>query len=249
VTLHNGYQVILFDVGNTLLVRDPPDHEVLAGRCQAIGLSLGHAVARQACKRSEVWVGEQTLRESRGAPRMPDDEFDRHLVFTALRTAFPGKTENELRRLTARLQTVPRRKQGWRLADTVHSTLSALKARGFALGIVSNFDETLPELCDRFGLTRYFDAIVVSSIVGVEKPDPEILHIACREFGVRPSASLYVGDHPFDVLCAKKAGTSVAWLCEPGDELPKTVPHEPDYRIHSLADLVHLRLIRAVSGE
>jgi HAD superfamily hydrolase (TIGR01509 family) len=101
------------------------------------------------------------------------------------------------------IQTVLKKKQGWKVVDTVHGTLTGLKARGFALGIVSNFDETLPELCVQFRLTPYFDAIVVSSIVGVEKPDPEILNIACRQLGVNPSASLYVGDHPFDLLCAK----------------------------------------------
>lgn len=240
MTLQDSYEVILFDVGNTLLVREPPDHEILVERCQTIGLSLGHAAARQAFKQSEAWAGEQILRESCGAPRMPDDEFDQHLDFIALRTAFPDKTENGIRHLTTCLQTAPKRKQVWKLVDAVHRTLTGLKARGFALGIVSNFDETLPELCDQFGLTPYFDAIVVSSIVGIEKPDPEILHIACRQFSVNPSASLYVGDHPFDVLCAKNAGMSVAWLCEPGDMLPETVPHEPDYRIQSLADLVDM---------
>jgi putative hydrolase of the HAD superfamily len=239
--LPDRYEVILFDVGNTLLVREPPDHELLVERCQTIGLPLGHAAARQACKQSEIWVGEQILREVGGAPRMPDDEFGRHLDLTALRAAFPGKTEHEIRHLTARLQAVPKRKQGWKLADAVHRTLSGLKARGFALGIVSNFDETLPDLCDQFGLTPHFDAIVVSSIVGVEKPDPEILKIACQRLGVDPSAALYVGDHPFDVLCAQAAGMPVAWLCEPGDVLPRTVGYEPDYRLHSLADLEDLR--------
>ena len=168
------------------------------------------------------------------------DLFQQYLDFIALRTAFPGKTGNEIWHLTTRLLTVPKQKQVWKLVDMAHRTLTKLKARGFALGIVSNFDETLPELCDQFELTRYFDAIVVSSIAGVEKPDPEILHIACQRLEVSPLVSLYVGDHPFDVLCAKKAGMSVAWLCEPGDVLPKTVPHEPDYRIQSLADLVVL---------
>ena len=236
--LQDSYEVILFDVGNTLLVREPSDHEILVERCQTIGLSLGPAAARQAYKQSEVWAGEQILRESRGAPRMPDDQFNRHLDVAALRTAFPDKTEDEIRRLTTCLQAVPKRRQAWRLADVVHQTLVKLKARGFVLGIVSNFDETLPELCDRFGLTLYFDAIVVSSIAGVEKPDPGILRVACRQLDVSPQLALYVGDHPFDVLCARKAGMSVAWLCEPGDVLPKTVPHEPDYRIQSLADLV-----------
>jgi putative hydrolase of the HAD superfamily len=205
-----------------------------------IGLPLEEETAHRARKQSEAWVGEQILRESRGAPRMPDDEFNRHLDRAALRTAFPDKTEDEIGHLTTRLQAVPKRKQVWKLADMVHQTLAKLKARGFTLGIVSNFDETLPELCDQFRLTPYFDAIVVSSVVGVEKPDPEILRIACRQLDASPQLALYVGDHPFDVLCARQAGMSVAWLCEPGDMLPRTVPHKPNHRIQSLADLVDM---------
>jgi putative hydrolase of the HAD superfamily len=115
--------------------------------------------------------------------------------------------------------------------------LAGLKERGVALGIVSNFDKTLPDLCDEFGLTLYFDTIVASSLVGVEKPDPEIMRIACRRLKVSPSVSLYVGDHPFDILCAKEAGMLAAWLCEPSDMLPEYITHQPDYRIGSITDI------------
>jgi putative hydrolase of the HAD superfamily len=109
---------------------------------------------------------------------------------------------------------------------------------GLALGIVSNFDETLPGLCDEFGLTPYLDTIVVSSIVGMEKPDPRILDIGCQRLGVDPAVALYVGDHPFDVLCAKDAGASVAWLCEPGDTLPQGIPYQADHHIRAITDLL-----------
>jgi HAD superfamily hydrolase (TIGR01509 family) len=183
-------------------------------------------------------MGEQLLREMYGAPRMPDDELFRHLDFIALQTAFNDKMKDEIRHLVTCLQKIPPRKQAWAPASGVHETLTQLKQVEFKLGIASNFDETLPNLCDQFGLTPYFDTIVASSRVGVEKPDPEILRITCRRLGVSPSASLYVGDHPFDVLCAKEAGMSVAWLCEPSDTLPERIPHQPDYRIRSIVELL-----------
>ncbi len=234
----NQYDAILFDVGDTLLIREPPDCDILAERCREAGLLLERATARRAWKQSEIWAGEQILREIHGAPRMPDEEFHQHLDFIALRTAFNDKTADEVWCLTAYLQKIPRRKQAWMLGNGVHETLTKLKEIGFTLGIVSNFDETLPNLCDEFGLTPYFNTIVASSLVGVEKPNPEILRIACRRLGVSPSVSLYVGDHSFDVLCAKEAGMSVAWLCEPSDVLPEQIPYQPNYRICLITDII-----------
>ena len=231
------YDAILFDVGDTLLIHDPPGYEVLMERCREVGLSISQATAKRACKQSESWLGEQILREMQGAPRMPDAELHLNLDLIALQNALSDKTEDEIRHLAVRLQAIPQRKRTWALAGGVHETLAELREMGLTLGIVSNFDETLLDLCDRFGLTPHFDTIVASGIVGVEKPDPEILRIACRRLGVDVSASLYVGDHPFDVLCAKDAGMSVAWTCEPLDMLPECIPYQPDYRIPSVADI------------
>ena len=238
--LKHTYDAILFDVGDTLLIREPPDYEILMERCHEIGLPLEESTARRACKQSELWMGKQLLREMHGAPRISDDELYLILDVIALQTALNSKLEDEIWYLAARLRAIPGRRQVWVLAVGVHKTLTRLKRIGVKLGIVSNFDETLPDLCDEFGLTPCFDTIIASSLVGVEKPDPEILRIACRRLDVNPSASLYVGDHPFDVLCAKKAGMSVAWLCEPSDVLPEYMPHQPDYRIQSIANIISI---------
>jgi len=234
------YEAIIFDVGDTLLNRDPPDHQVLAERLGRIGVSIGQDTARWACKQIELWMCEQILREMRGTPRMSDEEFRQWSDIIALQTAFDDIAEDEIRLLFNRLRIVPYPRQVWVLAVGVHRTLTRLRDMGLKLGIASNFGEVLFDLCDEFGLTPYFDTIVPSSRIGIEKPDPEILKITCRRLGVSPSESLYAGDHPFDVLCAKKAGMSVAWLCEPSDEFPDGLKCEPDYHIHSIADVLNI---------
>jgi putative hydrolase of the HAD superfamily len=234
------YEAIIFDVGDTLLTRQPPDHEILAERLGRIGVSIGQDSARWACKQIELWMCEQLLREMWGAPRISDEESRQWIDIIALQNAFANITEGEIRQLFNRLKMVPYPKQVWVLAVGVHRTLTRLKDMGFKLGIASNFGEVLFDLCDEFGLTPYFDTIVPSSRIGVEKPDPEILRITCRRLDVSPSASLYAGDHPFDVLCAKKAGMSVAWLCETSDEFPDGLRCVPDYHIHSIADILDI---------
>jgi len=71
-------------------------------------------------------------------------------------------------------------------------------------------------------------------------PDDAVLMERCRRLGVSPSESLYVSDHLFDVLCAKRAGMAVAWICEAADALPEQIPYQPDYRIGSLAGVLVL---------
>lgn len=231
------YKAIIFDVGDTLLTREPSSHNILIKKCQEIGLTLDEATAQSAFKQAEIWAGNQALCEMHGEPRMPDKEFDQRFFKTVLRTAFKEKTEDELVQLRNQLRAMPSPKQAWVLISGVHQTLKKLKESGFTLGIASNFNETLPNLCDQFGLTPYFDTIVVSSLVGIEKPNPEIMRIACHRLDIAPSTSLYVGDHPFDVSCAKEAGMSVAWLCDPEDVLPEQIWHEADHCIYSLSEI------------
>jgi HAD superfamily hydrolase (TIGR01549 family) len=235
-----NYEAIIFDVGDTLLTREPPDHEILAERLGRIGVSIGQDSARWACKQIELWMCEQILREMQGAPGISDEEFRQWSDIIALQTVFDDIAEDKIRQLFKWLKMIPYPKQVWVLAVGVHRTLTRLKDMDFKLGIASNFGEMLFDLCDEFGLTPYFDTIVPSSRIGVEKPDPEILKVTCRRLDVSPSASLYAGDHPFDVLCAKKAGMSAAWLCEPSDEFPDGLRCEPDYHIHSIADILNI---------
>ena len=94
--LKKRYDAIIFDVADTLLVREPKNCEILMERCQEIGLIIDQDTAHRAWRRSELWMGEQILREMHGAPRMSDRELHQCLDFIALQTAFADRTEDEL---------------------------------------------------------------------------------------------------------------------------------------------------------
>ena len=65
---------------------------------------------------------------------------------------------------------------------------------------------------DRLGIGSCFACVVLSEEVGLYKPDPRILELACRQLELSPGRGVYVGDHPFDVLCAHSAGMAALWL-------------------------------------
>lgn len=86
------------------------------------------------------------------------------------------------------------RADSWEVYPDVRDTFAALRGQGLKLGVVSNWDPRLPELLKRLGLARELDALVYSSEVGVEKPDPRIFQEALRRLEVEPGMALHVGD-------------------------------------------------------
>ena len=82
----------------------------------------------------------------------------------------------------------------WEVYPEVPRALAALRDQGLRLGVVSNWDHRLPGLLEQAGLSPFFDAVVFSAEIGVEKPDGRIFHQALAELGVEPAAALHVGD-------------------------------------------------------
>ena len=82
----------------------------------------------------------------------------------------------------------------WRVYREVPAVLTALRERGVALAVVSNFDSRLPPLLDALGLAAFFDAVVCSGEVGAAKPDGAIFAHALAALGVEASEALHVGD-------------------------------------------------------
>ena len=72
---------------------------------------------------------------------------------------------------------------------------------------MSNSNGTVARLLHAIGLARHVDAIVDSTVVGAEKPDPRIFRHAADLVGVRPDEAVHVGDlYSVDVLGARAAG-------------------------------------------
>jgi putative hydrolase of the HAD superfamily len=80
--------------------------------------------------------------------------------------------------------------------------VSRLQAHGLAIAVVSNWDETLPERLDVFGI----GTIVSSAEAGAPKPDPAIFRLALERLGVRPERAVHIGDSRADEEGARAAG-------------------------------------------
>ncbi len=74
------------------------------------------------------------------------------------------------------------------------STLSALRARGMRVGLLSDFSVEGPGIWRKTAMAPLVHFAVFSCDVKMKKPNPEIYHCVCRGLSVTPADCLYVGD-------------------------------------------------------
>lgn len=86
--------------------------------------------------------------------------------------------------------------------------LGELHAAGVKMAIASSKrGEPLRRQAARFAWEPYFDPIITPDEVGdATKPHPESLLLALRAHGLAPEQALMVGDTPFDLEMARRAG-------------------------------------------
>ncbi|HEY5271533.1 MAG TPA: HAD family hydrolase [Anaerolineales bacterium] len=130
--------------------------------------------------------------------------------------------------------------------EDVKETVIELSKRGYLLGIIANtITETeIPDYLETDGLSGYFKTVVLSSKVGIRKPNPEIYWEAARRIGVEPAKCVYVGDNPVrDVEGTYLAGYGMFILFfEPATQAkePPTGEVKPDYTIREMKDLLDI---------
>ena len=130
-----------------------------------------------------------------------------------------------------------------RLADTTHALLDALRARGLALGLVSNaFDPAwlLQRDLAELGVAERLDVVVFSSEIGKRKPHPDIFRRALGQLAVDADEALFVGDRLYeDVRGAGELGmTTVQALWFRADEHPEG--GEPDFQAFTQMDVLNV---------
>jgi putative hydrolase of the HAD superfamily len=87
------------------------------------------------------------------------------------------------------------------------AVLRRLREIGVKLIAVSNWDIELENLLDYLGWSGYFDAVIASAVVGVEKPDGGIFEEALRVGGISRDSVVHVGNDPStDIEGASMAG-------------------------------------------
>lgn len=116
------------------------------------------------------------------------------------------------------------------LHSEIITMLSALKKRGFLIGLISNCFSEEADVIRRSELFHYFDAIYLSYEQGIQKPDEEIFKRCLNGFSVKAEECIYVGDGGSEELeTASKLGmkaVQAAWYLREGTTQPTERKHD-----------------------
>jgi putative hydrolase of the HAD superfamily len=114
----------------------------------------------------------------------------------------------------------------WRRDPDALPLLRALRRRGLAILVVSNFDARVRGVLDALELAPLVDRITISSETGAAKPDPRIFAAALAGLGLAAGEVLHVGDSAGEDLAGARAA-GVPALLVGGPELAAEVPGAP----------------------
>jgi len=211
-------KAILFDLDGTLLDRDASLHEFVAAQYQRFQTYLHHVpvdkyVARfiELDCRGHIWkdkVYQQLINEysiSGLSWNQLLEDYETHFMQHCI--PFPY----------------------------LFSMLDTLQEREHSLGLITNGRGAFQtRAIQGLGIEHYFDAILISEIEGIKKPDIQIFQRALDKLGVDANASIFVGDHPqADIEGAKNAGMKTIWK----KDLYWPVAFEADATIEDLSEI------------
>lgn len=229
-----AYKAVFFDVGDTLLTIPAASvllHRHLAARSLHRGEEQISELFTEAFRL--FYYGKQSDAFEACSP-----ESDRlfwmklyHYILEKLGVEEEKWTEEQIHACCHELYDLFTSPEHYALFEDVIETITELQRRGFRLGIISNFAPTLKAILADKGILDFFEPVIVSTEVGLEKPDPAIFRLALEQAGLEAADVLYVGDHDKnDIWAPAQVGIDAVKI--------KRYDYHSGEGIHSLRELL-----------
>jgi putative hydrolase of the HAD superfamily len=229
------FDAVTFDIGGTLLYSDPSPAEIYAAhlsrlgrevRPEEVGPVFADAWARM---QQRTQPGCDRYNSVAGGERAWWGKFVREVL---------GRLEHEApwEALLDNLYAAFSDQGIWKTYPHTIETLDRLAEDGIRLAVISNWDGRLPEILTGLDLTDRFEIVTVSSLVGVEKPAPEIFDLTLAKLGVAANRTLHVGDSPLeDYAGSENAGLQAVLIDRHG-----IFAQEPYRRIECVREVLEM---------
>jgi HAD superfamily hydrolase (TIGR01509 family) len=191
---------ICFDVGDTLIFDHPSRHERTAAALSGAGLDFDESAL---CGVLRV-LDERALATYLRGGDVDGAAFVMGYVQSLLSQLGLDSEGDRAAKVARRYSEIAFER---RLDPGALPLLGQLRRRGFRIGVVSDWDSTLPDLMASLGCGPLVDSYSVSEIVGKTKPDGALFRDALDKLGVKPHECVHVGDYlELDVDGALSAG-------------------------------------------
>jgi len=205
---------VLLDAGQTLIRELTPPGTVAAEAAAAAGVDVPDAMLAEAMASASA---DMAGRWHRG-PFWHSE--------TNVRRLFTGAYADALARLNGTAAVDPRwtaladaiydaygHARHWQLFEDVPELLEALVRAGIPVAVVSDWGHGLEAILLDLALGHHLHSIVVSSRVGIAKPEPELFAMALQRLGIDAAGAVHVGDtYVKDVVGARAAGIAAVLI-------------------------------------
>ncbi len=232
-------RTVFFDAGFTLIRPFPSNAEVCQQVCKQLNLHIhldefkeritaveGYYYRQMRLNR-HIWASQEAINE--------------YWISYYMELLRPFIMEHDEPRLYTLAQAITKefdKPTSWQTYPDVLTTLEALKARKYTLGVISDWGIALGPILRLLHLTRYFDHLVVSAVARHAKPSPSLYELALQRADSIADYTLHIGDsYIHDVLGARAVGITPVLLDRAGRLQESNVDC---LLVHSLTELLEL---------
>jgi putative hydrolase of the HAD superfamily len=184
----DSIRAVFFDAVGTLIHPQPPAPAVY----EHVGRRLGSRLSLEIIHDRFLAAFEQDELADRANDFRTSEEREverwRHIVYSVLDDA----TDREA--CFAELFAHFARPESWRCDAGAASTLHELAARGYSLGLASNYDKRLRSVVAGLAALKPLGDLIISSEVGWRKPAPAFFDALMRAVTMPAEQILFVGD-------------------------------------------------------
>jgi putative hydrolase of the HAD superfamily len=208
-------QLILFDAVGTLIEPDPPV-EVAYHNAASLGRGGTHLTPEMIRYRFKDFLQEATRVQMAEHQGRTSEEYELNRWSRVVRGVLElDAVRGEI--IFTKLWQHFGEPWHWKLFPDVEPTITELRRRGYRVGIASNFDQRLLNVCRGHAGLADIEPIFVSSQVGWSKPAPQFYRQIESATNLAPEKILLVGDDwENDVVAPQELGWQARWLDRSG---------------------------------
>jgi putative hydrolase of the HAD superfamily len=192
---------LIFDAGGVLVF---PDFDLLADIANRVGIETSRSEIAEKHARLFRALDEYIVRHH----KFPNIQYFLDIFKQVTDSAEKTQAAYELTLQADKVRHIWTTTQPW-----VRKSIHKLKELGYQMAVISNSDGRVDQILQDLDLREYFEIVIDSFVVGVEKPDSRIFKIALKQLSWDPSETIYIGDIFYiDVWGANQAGLGAVHL-------------------------------------
>ena len=203
----NNVHAVFFDIGDTLVYDHPPLLERVRSSLDICGFPYRADDLTAAFRAAENYAMSEYLK---GVPFDHPDVLAASSLIILDELGIRSLDREQLLLLHDSFTAIEYRRV---VHEGARGLLTELARRGFRIGAISDWEPTLPALLVELDIAHFFEAVAVSAIVGVTKPNPALFRAALDQMSqssgqpIAPDNSLHIGDYyELDVAGARSVG-------------------------------------------